>query len=77
MATNVTVKIDDELARSAKVYAAQHGTSISRLVAEQLQQLVRRGRDYEAAKTRALKHLEEAPALRWRKPSSRDEVHAR
>jgi hypothetical protein len=77
MATNVTVKIDDELARSAKVYAARHGTSVSRLVAEQLERLVQRDRAYEAAKGRALKRLERASALGWQKPESRDDVHAR
>lgn len=77
MATNVTVKINDELARSAKVYAARRGTSISRLVAEQLEQMVQRDRAYEAAKARALRRLERAQALGWQKPASRDDVHAR
>lgn len=77
MATNVTVKIDDDLARAAKVYAAQHGTSLSRLVSEELERLVRRERVFETAKARALKRLEDAPALGWDKPLHRDDVHAR
>jgi hypothetical protein len=77
MAVNVTVKIDDELARSAKIYAARHGTSISRLVADQLERIVLRERAYEAAKKRALNRLERAAPLGWQKPGSRDDVHAR
>lgn len=77
MATNITIKIDDELARAAKVYAAQHGTSLSRLVTEQLQREVLRDRAFVSAKARALQRLESARPLGWEKPSSRDELHAR
>lgn len=77
MATNITIKIDDELARAAKVYAAQHGTSLSRLVAEQLEREISRGRAYASAKTRALQSLQSARPLGWQKPLSRDEIHDR
>ena len=77
MATNVTVKIDDDLAHAAKVYAARHGTSVSRLVADQLARLIDRDRAYEAAKVRAIQRLHGALALGWRKPAGRDELHKR
>lgn len=75
--TNVTVKMDDDLVRSAKVYAARHGTSISRLVAEQIERLVSRDRAYVAAKARAVQRLQAAPMLGWRKPANRDELYER
>lgn len=75
--TNVTIKIDAELARAAKIYAAQRGTSISRLVAEQITKLVQSDMRYEQALARAQQHMSEAPALGWRKPLSRDELHER
>lgn len=75
--TNVTIKIDAELARAAKIYAAQRGTSISRLVAEQIAQLVQNNARYEQARARALQSMEDAQPLNWRKPRSRDELHER
>ena len=39
--TNITLKITAALARDAKVFAARRGTSLSRLVADQLEALVR------------------------------------
>lgn len=76
-ATNITVRIDSELARAAKVLAARRGTSVSRLVAEQLELMVQRDRAYDAAKQRALGRLNRAVELQWQKPGSRDELHER
>ena len=39
--SNVTVKIDAALAREAKAFAARRGTSLSHLLAEQMEKLVR------------------------------------
>ena len=77
MKTNITLKIDTELARAAKVLAARRGTSVSRLVADQLEALVQRDRAYEAAKHRALMRLKQGVDLEWQKPLSRDELHER
>jgi hypothetical protein len=76
-ATNITLRIDSDLARAAKVLAARRGTSVSRLVAEQLEVMVQRDRAYEAAKRRALGRLSRPVELRWEKPVSRDELHER
>lgn len=59
MKTNVTLRVDRKLAKEAKVLAARRGTSLSRLLAEQLEELIRRDRRYEAAMQRALARLEE------------------
>jgi hypothetical protein len=75
--TNITLRIDAELARAAKILAARRGTSVSRLVAEQLELIVQRDRAYEAAKRRALGRLSRAVELQWQKPASRDELHER
>lgn len=76
-ATNITVRIDSELALAAKVLAARRGTSVSRLVSEQLEMLVQRDRAYEAAKRRALSRLHDPVELKWKKPRSRNELHER
>jgi hypothetical protein len=76
-ATNITLRIDFDLARAAKALAARRGTSVIQLVAEQLEVMVQRDRAYEAAKRRALDRLSNPVELRWEKPVSRDELQER
>ena len=75
--TNVTIRIDADLARDAKVFAARRGTSLSRLVAEQLEALVRGDQAYAAARRRALARLRHGYDLGGGCPLSRDEAHDR
>ncbi len=77
MKTNVTLRVDSELARDAKILAARRGTSLSRLLAVTLEELVRSDRDYEVAKQRALSRLETGFDLEWTPPSSREELYER
>ena len=76
-ATNITIKVEAGLAHEAKVYAARNGISLSRLVAEQLESLVREDQVYAAARQRALQQLKKGFDLGWEKPQSRDELHDR
>lgn len=75
--TNITLKIESDLARDARVLAARRGTSLSRLVTEQLRLLVREDQEYAAAKNRALARLGSGFELDWSKPGKRDELHER
>lgn len=77
MKTNVTLRVDAELLREAKVLAARKGSSVSRLMAEQLEDLIRKDRDYERAQRRALARLDQGFDLRWTPPASRGELHER
>lgn len=77
MKTNLTLRIDEELVREAKVLAARRGSSVSRLVAEQLEELTRRDRAYEAARRRAEARLHQGFDLQWSPVASRDELHDR
>jgi len=77
MKTNVTLRVDSKLAQEAKVLAARRGTSLSRLLSEQLEEIVRRDRHYEAAMQRALQRLETGFDLEWTPPSHRDELYDR
>ena len=76
-ATNITIKIESNLARKARVLAAQRGTSLSRLVAEQLVVMVREDQVYAAARRSALRRLNRGYHLDWEKPANRDELHDR
>lgn len=77
MKTNLTLSVDSELLRDAKVLAARRGTSVSRMMAEQLEELVRRDREYERARQRAVARLEKGFDLGWTPPASRNELHER
>ena len=76
-ATNITIKVEAGLAHEAKVFAARQGVSLSRLVADQLERLVREEQAFAAARQRALRQLKKGFDLGWEKPRSRDELHDR
>jgi len=77
MKTNITLKIETELLRQARVLAAEEGTSISALLATRLEQAVRERKGYHQARKSALARLRKGFNLRWTPPSSRDELHER
>ena len=77
MKANITLKLDKELLRQARIMAAEQGTSISALLAAQLEEAVRKRRGYERAKNRARAILRENLVLNWSPPSSRDGLHER
>ncbi len=51
--TNLTIQLDEQVVREARVVAARRGTSVSRLVAQELTELVANDQRYEAARQRA------------------------
>lgn len=75
--TNITIKIDSGLALDARVLAARKGTSLSRLVSDQLKSMVHQDQVYLAAKKSALNRLKQGLDLDWEKPETRDELHQR
>lgn len=77
MKSNITLKLDADLLRQARVLAAEEGTSLSALLSSRLEELVRQRKSYERAKRSALKRLRMGWDLRWTPPRSRDELHER
>jgi hypothetical protein len=75
--SNVTLTMDARRLREARILAAAEGTSLSGLIRDQLEELVRRSKGYEVARRRALARLRTGHDLRWRPPASRDELHER
>ncbi len=75
--TNVTLKLDADLLREARILAAEEGSSVSAMLAGQLEALVRDHRGFDRARRRAMGRLRHAPSLGWRRPASRDELHER
>ena len=74
---NVTLTIDADLLREARILAAEEGTSVSGLLRDRLEELVRRHKDYDTARRRALSRLRTGYDLQWTPPRSRDELHER
>ena len=77
MRTNVTLKLDADLLREARILAAEQGSSISALLAEQLDTLIRERKAFDKARRRALARLRSGLDLRWTPPQSRDELYKR
>ena len=50
MKTNITLKLDRDLVRKARILAAEQDTSISALLAEQLEKTIREREGYEKAR---------------------------
>lgn len=77
MKANITLKLDANLLREARILAAEEGTSISAMLAERIEQIVRERKAYDRARRRALARLREGFVLNWTPPRSRDELHER
>jgi hypothetical protein len=73
--TNLTIQLDAETIRRAKVAAARRGTSVSALVARELGDLVAQDERYEAARQRALELLASAKP-RGGRTWTRDDLYA-
>jgi hypothetical protein len=76
---NVTLALPAETIRRLKVLAAERGSSISRMLTEQLEELLDRESGYDRARRRALRDLERGwdlglgDKVAW----TRDELHER
>jgi uncharacterized protein YigA (DUF484 family) len=74
---NVTISLSRETIQKAKVLAAQRSTSISGLLAEQIESLVGKEEAYERSRRAALALLKEGFHLGGIIVASRDELHER
>lgn len=74
---NVTVSLPAEIIRKAKVLAAQRSTSISGLLAEQIEKLVGEEDAYERAKRRALALLDQGFHMGGKITATRESLHDR
>jgi len=77
MRQNITISLDKRLLRKAKILAAKQGTSISGLLAGQIDLLVGEDELYERAERQALALLEQGFHLGGVIRASRDVLHER
>jgi post-segregation antitoxin (ccd killing protein) len=73
---NITLKLDKDLLRRARVLAAEQGTSVSALLAAKLEEDLNRRAAYEEVKKQALADLAKGWDLGGR-PLTREEMHER
>ena len=74
---NITVQLDKETIHKAKILAAKRGTSVSGLLAAELERLVGDDASYEAARRSALAFLEKGFELGGEIRATREELHER
>ncbi len=77
MKANITLKLDADVLREARILAAEEGLSVSALLAAKLDEIVRERKGYDGARKRAVARLRKGLDLGWTRPRSRDELHER
>ena len=77
MKQNITLAIEKPILREARKLAVRRRSSISRLLSEELQKMVKREAAYSQAKSRALTHLDAPFHLGGKAISDRKELHDR
>lgn len=77
MTRNITLSIDEETLREARVLAAQDGLSVSALLRRELNLLVERSRGYARARQSALHRLSRGKPLGGAPLPRRDDLHDR
>jgi hypothetical protein len=77
MKQNVTLSLDKQTVRKARILAAKRGTSISGLLAGQIELLVGEEEAYERAEREALALLDQGFHLGGVIRARRDELHER
>ena len=76
MKQNITLSLDRELLAKLRVIAAKRATSVSRMLADELAEIVEKSEQYEHAKRYALAAIETGFHLGGQR-ISREELHER
>lgn len=77
MKQNITISLDRELIRQARIIAAQRGTSVSKLLASELARAIEDAHTYDRARRQALATLEKGFHMGGQPLPPRDELHDR
>jgi hypothetical protein len=77
MKQNITLSIEKDLLKKAKLIAAKKETSVTQLLTDQLTKMISEDDLYESAKKRALVNLRKGFHLGGRILSRREELHER
>jgi len=72
---NITLSLDKDLIREAKLLSARKSTSISKLLSEELERLLRKHKQYEQARRSALAALKKGFHMGGTITATRDQIH--
>lgn len=74
---NITVQLDEDLIREAKILAAKRSTSLSQLLADEIARAAEGHRAREAARQRAVALMREGFSMGGPPYADREELHDR
>ena len=74
---NVTITVDEEVARWARIHAAKHNKSVSRLVGEMLREKMIEEKTYQVAMQQFLSQPPQTLKEPGKKYPSREEIYGR
>jgi len=77
MKQNITLSINKDLIRKAKILAAKNQTSISGMLSQELQNILEDSEEYELFKRKALTNINQGFHLGGKITISRQELHER
>jgi hypothetical protein len=77
MKQNITLSIEKDLLKKGKIIAASRETSLSKMLSEELEKMIKEAEHYEICKRKALADLKKGFHLGWTISSSREELHKR
>jgi hypothetical protein len=77
MKRNITLKLDSDLLREARVLAAEEGSSVSALLTDRFEAMVRERKAFEQARRMSLARLRKGLQVKRTPPPSRNELHER
>lgn len=77
MKQHITLSIERELLKKARLIATEKGTSVTKLLTEQLAKMVSEEEQYDAAKKRALTILKKGFHLGGCTTAKQEELHER
>jgi hypothetical protein len=77
MKQNITLALDKQVVKKARALAAQRGTSVSAMLADELRRMVGDGASYEQAKVKALAQLSSPFRLGGEQVTDRESLHDR
>jgi hypothetical protein len=77
MKQNITLAIDKQLLKRARSFAAQRGTSVSAMLADELQKIISQETEYQQAHAKALALLSSPFRLGGGKIPKREALHDR
>lgn len=74
---NITLSLPKSMLQKVKILAVQRHSSVSKLLTQAMEKLLREETAYEEAHKRQVDLMKQGFDLGFRKPASRDELHER